>query len=178
MEELLETFSEEGEPTGLVARDVVHRLGLWHRAVNVFLYRTNGQLVVQRRSETKDVWPGAWDLSVAEHLQPGESFEAGAIRGLGEELGITGVSLTRISDVIRTKLEVGEHGIKDFECQVSFRGESDADLRPQKSEVAEIRLYQLDDLRVEMLSYPERFTPWFRSRANDIGLFRSKSAGR
>ena len=172
MEELFETFSEEGEPTGLVARDVVHKLGLWHRASNVFLFRTDGQLVVQRRHGTKDVWPGAWDLSVAEHLEPGESFVAGAIRGLSEELGITGVTLKPVSNVIRTKLEVAEQGIKDYEFQVSFRGVSDADLRPQTSEVAEIRLYQLDELRVEMLSAPERFTPWFRSRASDFGLFR------
>ena len=172
MEELFETFSEEGEPTGLVARDVVHKLGLWHRASNVFLFRTDGQLVVQRRHGTKDVWPGAWDLSVAEHLEPGESFVAGAIRGLSEELGITGVTLKPVSNVIRTKLEVAEQGIKDFEFQVCFRGVSDADVRPQTSEVAEIRLFQLDDLRVEMLSRPENFTPWFRSRASDIGLFR------
>ena len=172
MEELFETFSEEGEPTGLVARDVVHKLGLWHRASNVFLFRTDGQLVVQRRHGTKDVWPGAWDLSVAEHLEPGESFVAGAIRGLSEELGITGVTLKPVSNVIRTKLEVAEQGIKDFEFQVCFRGVSDADVRPQTSEVAEIRLFRLDDLRAEMLRRPENFTPWFRSRASDIGLFR------
>jgi isopentenyl-diphosphate delta-isomerase type 1 len=171
LEELFETYSEEGEPTGLVARDVVHRLGLWHRASNVFLFRTDGQLVVQRRHETKDVWAGAWDLSVAEHLEPGESFVAGAIRGLREELGITGVNLEPVSDIIRTKLEVAEQGVKDYEFQVSFRGVSDAALRPNISEVAEIRLYQLDELRAEMLNSPAKFTPWFRSRASDIGLF-------
>jgi isopentenyl-diphosphate delta-isomerase len=171
LEELFETYSEEGEPTGLVARDVVHRLGLWHRASNVFLFRTDGQLVVQRRHETKDVWAGAWGLSVAEHLEPGESFVAGAIRGLREELGITGVNLEPVSDIIRTKLEVAEQGVKDYEFQVSFRGVSDAALRPNMSEVAEIRLYQLDELRAEMLDSPGKFTPWFRSRASDIGLF-------
>lgn len=159
-------------PSGLVARDVVHKLGLWHRAANVFLFRTDGRLIVQRRHETKDIWPGAWDLSVAEHLKPGESFMAGALRGLGEELGLTGVSLEPVSNVIQSTLEAKNQGIKDNEFQVSFRGTSDAELRPQRSEVTEIRLYQLDDLRLEMLDSPERFTPWFRGRADDIGLFR------
>ena len=171
MQEFFETFNEENKPTGLVARSVVHKRGLWHRAANIFLFRTNGQLIVQRRDESKDVWPGAWDLSVAEHLQPGESFEAGAIRGLVEELGIAGVILERVSGEIRSMLEVPESGIKDYEIQVCFRGISDAELIPQASEVAEIRFFSLDDLRESMLGDPNRFTPWFRDRAGDIGLF-------
>ncbi len=171
LEELLETFSEEGEPKGLVAREVVHRLGLWHRASNVFLFRSDGRLVVQRRHISKDVCPGAWDLSVAEHLKPGESFSDGATRGLSEELGISGVSLEPIGEVIKTKLEIVERNVKDFEFQRSFKGVSDAVLRPQTSEVAGIRFFQLDDLKVAMLSNPEKFTPWFRSRAKEIGLF-------
>lgn len=171
MSEYFETFSEDGEPNGLVERSEVHRLGLWHRASNVFLFRTDGKLVVQRRHDSKDVCPGAWDLSVAEHLVPGESFEDGAIRGLREELGISGVILQPASTVIRSKLEVSKFGIKDYEIQVCFRGVSDAELLPQASEVAEVRLFQLDDLRSAMLSTPDRFTPWFRERASDVGIF-------
>jgi len=59
--EFFETFSEEDEPNGLFERSVIHKLGLWHRASNVFLFRTNGKLVVQRRHDSKDVCPGAWD---------------------------------------------------------------------------------------------------------------------
>lgn len=171
LEELFETFSAAGELTGLVAREVVHRLGLWHRASNVFLFRSDGRLIVQRRHRSKDVYPGAWDLSVAEHLMPGESFSNGATRGLSEELGISGVHLEPIGEVIQTKLEIAERNIKDFEFQLSFKGVSDAELRPQPSEVAEVRLFQLDDLRNEMLGNPEKFTPWFLSRAKEIGLF-------
>ena len=150
MQELFETFSDEGEPAGLVARNVVHELGLWHRASNVFLFRTDGQLITQRRHMSKDVWPGAWDLSVAEHLKPGEDFLAGAIRGLSEELGIEGVRLEPVSDVIRARLEVAELGIKDYELQVCYRGVSDTNLMPQPDEVADIRLFALGDLKTAM----------------------------
>ncbi len=171
MQELFETFSDEGEPVGLVARNVVHELGLWHRASNVFLFRTDGQLITQRRHMSKDVWPGGWDLSVAEHLKPGEDFLAGAIRGLSEELGIEGVRLEPVSDVIRARLEVAELGIKDYELQVCYRGVSDANLMPQPDEVADIRLFALGDLKTAMHKSPNEFTPWFRGRAQDIGLF-------
>ena len=96
---------------------------------------------------------------------------AGAIRGLSEELGVEGVSLEPASELIRTSPEVAEMGIKDFELQMCFRGVTDTDVTPQSSEVAEIRFYQLSELKAEMDESPDQFTPWFRDRANDIGLF-------
>ena len=171
MEEQFETFKEEGEPTGLVARSRVHEQGLWHKTSNVFLFRSDGRLITQKRHASKDVWPGAWDLSVAEHLEPGEDFLDGAVRGLSEELGIVGVRLETASDVIRTKLEVPEHDIKDFEIQMCFRGTSDAELKPQSSEIAELRLIELGELQAAMRELPNEFTPWFRRCAQEIGVF-------
>ena len=137
----------------------MHEHDRWHRASNVFLFRPDGQLIIQRRHEPKDVCPGLWDLSVAEHLEPRESFRAGAIRGINEELGITGVRLERISNVIRATLDIPELRNKDYEFQVFFRGGFDGELDPKLSEVAEIRFLTLGELQVEMMKAPERFTP-------------------
>lgn len=99
MEEQFETFDDTGEPMGLVPRSRVHREGLWHRAVHVYLFRSDGRLLLQRRQRDKDICPGAWDLSAAEHLKPGETFRQGAIRGLQEELNVKGVELTPLGDI-------------------------------------------------------------------------------
>lgn len=48
--------------------------GLLHRAVYVWVFRPDGALLVQRRSPHKKIGPGQLDLSVAEHLQPGENY--------------------------------------------------------------------------------------------------------
>ena len=96
---------------------------------------------------------------------------AGAIRGLREELGIEDVSLERVSEVIGARLDITELGIKDHELQVCYRGVSDAELVPEPNEVANIRLFELDDLEAAMRISPDDFTPWFRCRAQDIGLF-------
>jgi isopentenyl-diphosphate delta-isomerase len=169
--ELFETFDDADQPAGLVPRTVVHELGLWHRTSNVFLFRTDGQLIVQCRQKSKDVWPGAWDLSVAEHLKPGEDYLACAIRGLLEELGIEYVDLEPIGGVIRSRLEVAELGIKDYELQRCYKGVSDAALLPNPDEVAEIKLFTLAELEIAMDEAPTDFTPWFRDRAQDVHLF-------
>lgn len=70
-------------------RGEVHAQGLIHRAVHVFVFNKHGDLLLQQRSVLKDVHPGAWDSSVAGHLDAGEDYLSAAIRELEEEMGIT-----------------------------------------------------------------------------------------
>ena len=95
-EEYVDIIDENNEVVGQEARRIVHKTGLWHRGVHVFLFTPDGRLLVQKRSQTRDTFPGRLDCSVSEHLKVGESYFASAVRGLGEELGIDGISLTRL----------------------------------------------------------------------------------
>ena len=168
--ELFETYDDEGRPLGLVPRGEVHRLGLWHRASNVLLFDRTGRLYLQRRAAGKDVWPNAWDVSVGEHLQPGESFEQAAHRGLAEELSIRGVALTALGGVVRGRVDMPEFGIQDHEFQQSFRGVYDGDYSIDPVEVADVRRVELHALAIEIAATPNVFTPWLRSRLRDFGL--------
>lgn len=168
--EQFETYDADGVALGLVLRSDVHRLGLWHRAVNVLLFDPAGRLYIQRRSAGKDVWPNAWDVSVGEHLQPGESFEAGAHRGLAEELSVRGVALTPLGGMVREQIEIPELNVHDCEMQQSFRGDYDGPINADPSEVADVRCVSLDDLAREIAARPNDFTPWLRSRLRAFGL--------
>jgi isopentenyldiphosphate isomerase len=71
-EEMFEIVNEKGAVIGLERRGVVHATGLLHKAAYVWVFDTLGRLLIQQRSEEKRIGPGQWDLSVAEHLAPGE----------------------------------------------------------------------------------------------------------
>ena len=171
LEERLEIFDEDGNPRGLGPRSRAHREGLWHRAANVFLFRPDGELLIQRRQSTKDVWPGAWDVSAAEHLHPGETFEQGAIRGLKEELGVTGVALEPIGDVARSRLDDEASGIRDYEFQQSFITTYAGPVSPDPNEVLEARTISLAELAAAFRTSPGEYTPWFRQRVDTLNLF-------
>ena len=49
---------------------------------------TSGALLVHRRSDGKDLWPGLWDVAVGGVVGAGEDYGAAAQRELAEELGI------------------------------------------------------------------------------------------
>jgi isopentenyl-diphosphate Delta-isomerase len=162
--ELFETYDDDGRPLGLLPRTDVHRRGLWHRASNVILFDRDNRLYLQRRAAGKDVWPNAWDLSVGEHLQPGETFEQAAHRGLAEELSIRGVPLSPLGGIVRGCVDIPELGIADHEFQQSFRGVYDGAYAIDPAEVADVRRIRLPDLAAEIAATPHAFTPWLRSR--------------
>lgn len=168
--EQFEIFDETGQPCGLALRGRVHREGLWHRSVNVFLFRSDGRLLLQRRHESKDVCPGAWDISVAEHLKPGESYEEAARRGLAEELGINPPGVTPIGDIARSQVAPAGSNVRDYELQKCFRVVSDEDVVLASDEVADWCLIELDALRRAFPERPDDYTPWLRQRAVELGF--------
>ncbi|MEI8286338.1 MAG: NUDIX domain-containing protein, partial [Actinomycetes bacterium] len=91
--EMVEEVDALGNVLRLVSRRDMRANVLWHRAVFVAVQSEVGQILVHRRADTKDVWPGCWDVAVGGVLSPGEEWEAAAIRELSEELGITGVKV-------------------------------------------------------------------------------------
>jgi isopentenyldiphosphate isomerase len=92
-DEMVEEVDSFGNVLRLVTRGQMRAETLWHRAVFVAVRSTSGDLLVHRRAETKDVWPGWWDVAVGGVVSPGESWEAAAQRELSEELGVSGVEL-------------------------------------------------------------------------------------
>lgn len=163
MTEYFQTYDEDGRPTGQVPRAEVHAKGLWHRSVNVFVFHPDGRLYLQKRSADKDVWPGAWDLSVGEHLKPGETVEQAARRGLDEELSIRGIEVEPWGPEIRFKTVDAAKGVHDHEIQQCFRAVYDGEPRPDPEEVSEVRLMAIDELKDRVAREPERFTPWLRN---------------
>lgn len=169
-EELFDIYQENGEPAGQASRSRTHRQALWHSSTNIFCFNHNGQLLIQRRQLDKDVCPDAWDLSVAEHLQPGESYQQAAIRGLQEELGIQVYGLEKIGDVIRSQYVDKAHGIFDFEFQQSFRADYSGELFPDPVEVAEVKYISLEELAADFENHPDQYTPWFKRTTRMLGI--------
>ena len=62
--EVFEVFDEDNKLVGTEYREIVHKKGLLHRAVNVFVLNSKGDILLQKRSPYKTVCPSSWDLSV------------------------------------------------------------------------------------------------------------------
>ncbi|MFO1435959.1 MAG: NUDIX domain-containing protein [Gammaproteobacteria bacterium] len=87
-EEIFAVVDEFDQVIDYRPRSVVHRLGLRHRAVHVWVYNPQGEVLLQKRSVRKECFPGLWDSSAAGHVDRGEEHDC-AVRELGEERGGT-----------------------------------------------------------------------------------------
>lgn len=114
--EMFDVVDERDEVVGRERRDVVHRDGLRHRAVHVFVRNRRGEVFLQKRSHLKDKHPGEWDSSAAGHLEVGEDYAAAAVRELAEELGITGAEPVQVARVAACP-ETGMENVRLFECE-------------------------------------------------------------
>ena len=88
----------ENRPVGVAARWEMRAGGLPHRATYILIFNAAGELHVQRRTMTKDVYPGYLDPAAGGVVLAGESYEESAERELAEEMGIRGVALTAAFD--------------------------------------------------------------------------------
>ena len=118
--ELLEVFDAKGRATGRAKRrDVIHREGLWHLAFFCWIVTSAGEVVLQRRADDKDVWPGRFDASAAGHVRFGETI-AQAAREIDEELGLD-VDFAALVPVMRHRQEHRhESGLVDRELHDVF----------------------------------------------------------
>ncbi|PYE85962.1 isopentenyl-diphosphate Delta-isomerase [Pseudoroseicyclus aestuarii] len=139
----------------------VHREGLRHKAISVFVTH-EGQTLLQRRAAGKYHSAGLWANACCTHPDWDEGAEACAQRRLREELGLQGAPLQH-RGVIEYRADVGggmiEHEVVDlFTAELAAR----PTLAPDPEEVSETRWIGWEALRQEVEVSPERFTAWLR----------------
>lgn len=87
--EYVDVYTKLGEKTGEVVEKLkAHKLGLYHKAVHVWIVNSKGEVLLQRRNSDKKVFPNMLDISFAGHVSSGETSLQALIREGKEELGI------------------------------------------------------------------------------------------
>ena len=87
--EMLEIVDENDNVIGTAPRSEIHAKGLLHREVNVMFITPKGDLIFQRRSKTKDVYPDLLDAAAGGHVDTGHSYDHTAFKETQEETGLT-----------------------------------------------------------------------------------------
>lgn len=148
-------------PVGKLA---VHRQGLRHPAVSVFVLRGQ-EILIQQRAAGKYHTPGLWANTCCTHPNWGETASDCAVRRLGQELGISGLDLRHVGQVeYRADVPGVRENLIEHEVVEVFVGEAGwpLDLELDPDEVQAVRWLSLDALRAEIERAPEAFTPWLR----------------
>ncbi len=168
--EIFDIVDEFGTPTGeTVERTTAHAEGIRHRTAHIWVIRENNgrtEVLLQKRSDNKDSFPGRYDTSSSGHIHAGDEPLISAVRELSEEIGI---------DATPDELEFA--GKFDIRYSKEFYGKLFCDnevsyvyiykkpvditaLTLQTEEVSEVRWFDLQDAHDRCLRHdPELCVP-------------------
>ncbi len=133
--------------------------GVLHRAFSIFIINDRNQLLLQKRSNQKLLWPLFWSNSCCSHPRKGEDFKTAIHRRLKEELGID----TDLKYLFKFQYQAAfeDKGSENELCSV-YIGRSDDNIIVNENEIAEWKFIDIDQIEKEMEEHPEHFTPWFK----------------
>jgi isopentenyldiphosphate isomerase len=150
--------------------------------INVLIFNTKGELLIQKRSKNKTHNPGLFDKSIGGHVKYGDSLEYTLITETIEELLVPSLliqeksnfkkNLTQLRPYLNTIAIIKKLGIdccflkkiiKGKEISVGnkyhlFIGFYDGTIKLIDGEVSGLFWYELDDLNEEIQKSPQIFT--------------------
>ena len=142
-----------------------HRGGKLHRAFSVFVFNTSGELLLQKRSETKYHSGGLWTNTCCSHPRPGESHYCAARRRLNEEMGFDCELTGLFSFIYYAKLE---NNLFEHELDSVFVGRYDGQPVPNPDEVDDWKWMDVEKLKRDVGKNPGHYTYWFKLILNRV----------
>ena len=150
-EEYIDILNADGSPTGKSCpKSEIHTKGYYHNTAHVWYYNANGDILLAQRAASKTICPLLWDVSVAGHVDSGETITHAAIRETSEEIGI------EIPETLLEKIGVYEcfqsysTGIKDNEFHHTYIAKIDYTLNEltlDKNEVEQVKFVSIPQFR-------------------------------
>jgi 16S rRNA (adenine1518-N6/adenine1519-N6)-dimethyltransferase len=152
--EMFDVVDEANHVLRQASRHEVHKNGLRHRAVHIFVFNGAGELFLQKRSRWKDTHPLRWDSSAAGHVNAGDDYEETALREVHEEMGVT---VARVE--LLAKIEAG--AMTGWEFVHLFRAEHEGPFRLPPAEIETGGFFPVEVVREWIARRPEDFATGF-----------------
>lgn len=131
---------------------------LIHRGIGLILFNDKGELLLQKRSQTKDINPGKLEISVGGHVNKGESYKKAAERETVEEIGIN----PKVKFVTKFLLEYPE----ETEIDALFTATSNGPFKINPTEVNSIQFVPKNSIK----KLKSKLTPFSIRCLKELGI--------
>ena len=148
-----------GREIGTQEKIQAHREGKLHSAFSVFIFNAVGELLLQRRAQTKYHSGGLWTNTCCSHPRPGESYHLAAKRRLNEEMGFDCELTELFSFIYHTQLD---SDLFEHELDHVFVGHYNGQPTPDPNEVDDWKWIDINTLKQDVQVNPENYTYWFK----------------
>jgi isopentenyl-diphosphate delta-isomerase len=144
--------------TGTMEKMEAHQKAILHRAFSIFIFNSEGKMLLQQRATGKYHSGGLWTNSCCSHPRPGEDTLVAASRRLQEEMGFKTPLRKAFDFVYKASFE---NGLTEHEFDHVFVGNYDGIIVPDLAEVSNYAYRSMKNIETLLQTEPEMFTAWF-----------------
>ena len=159
MDEQLVLVDGNDRAIGVAEKISVHRNGDLHRAFSIFVFDSDGNLLLQQRAPNKYHSGNLWSNTCCGHPRPGESALEAAHRRLGEEMGFDCELDEALSVIYNIRID---ETFFEHEFDHVFIGRFNGTPIPNAEEVCDWKWISLNELSEDIQTTPVRYTYWLK----------------
>jgi isopentenyl-diphosphate delta-isomerase len=164
--ESLILVDEQDREIGSTTKHACHAgAGILHRAFSIFIFNSRDELLLQKRSAQKPLWPSYWSNTCCSHPRHGETMTQAIERRLAEELGIR--CPLHYLYKFKYHAEFRSIGSEREYCWVYY-GRYDGPLDINGNEISDWRFVDIETFAAELAASPDKFTPWLKLEWTEI----------
>ena len=176
--DLIDVLDSNGLRTGeTLPRKEIHELGKWHRAVHFYLFDNENNILLQKRSQFVDHYPGMLSISLTGHIDAGEGSFQALKREIQEELSLNSEKMD-LQFLFSFKREASlspkyiDRQFNDvYMCKSDFKLK---DLKKDESETSQFILVSLEKFIKMAESNDSELVPSYSDSLKDVLYFIKK----
>lgn len=158
MEEVV-LVDESDKVIGTTEKLAAHKNGQLHRAFSIFIFNSNGEMLLQRRALDKYHSGGLWTNACCSHPKPNEESIDAAKRRLNEELNMSTTLTFLFSFLYKADFD---NGLIEHELDHVFVGTSDTPPELNLEEAMDFKYIPVAELMSDIKINPDQYTFWFK----------------
>lgn len=161
-EPLIMVVDENDNPIGAKPKQEIWQKGLRHRIARIMVEDEEGNILLQKRADTLQLYPGRWDDSAAGHVDENEEYLEAALREAHEEIGLENVELQEIG-TYQNSITFEWRQMNRFNkvYKVVIDREK-AEFTTNPDEVSELKWFTLDEVKNLVAEHPDQTTDGLR----------------
>lgn len=167
MDDMVILVDKNDNELGVKEKLEAHVSGLLHRAVSVFIFNQNNELLLQKRAATKYHSSGLWTNTCCSHPKPNEKTKDAANRRLKEEMNLTSNLIFSHSFYYNVNLD---NGLFEHELDHVFIGYTDEKPIINLDEASDWKYMNIEELNKDILVNSNAYSAWLKICLKDVLL--------
>ena len=145
----------------------VHKEGKLHRAFSIFIFNSQGQMLIQKRNSNKYHSGGLWSNTCCSHPRAGKALTEEIHERLKQEMGFDTDLKEIFSFIYKVRFD---NNLYEHEFDHVYIGRYDNDPKPNPQEAEECKWIPISELTCDTKRNPDDYTYWFKAALERVLL--------